>query len=76
MDRAGRPAAKVAILHTCFVNYYNTGPGKALVTVLEINGGDVALAQKQARANVESLWRLAVGEHLTLLFENGQTVWY
>ena len=23
------PAAKVAIFHTCFVNYYNTEPGKA-----------------------------------------------
>lgn len=31
------PAAKVAIFHTCFVNYYNTAPGKALVTVLAKN---------------------------------------
>ncbi len=71
------PAAKVAIFHTCFVNYYNTAPGKALVTVLEKNGcaivsppqnccgmpaldgGDVAFAQKQARANVASLLPLA-----------------
>jgi len=32
------PAARVAIFHTCFVNYYNPGPGKALVTVLAKNG--------------------------------------
>ncbi|MGH7935019.1 MAG: anaerobic glycerol-3-phosphate dehydrogenase subunit C [Candidatus Binataceae bacterium] len=32
------PAAKVAIFHTCFVNYYNPAPGKALVKVLERNG--------------------------------------
>ncbi len=31
------PAAKVAIFHTCFVNYYNTAPGQALVAVLEKN---------------------------------------
>jgi glycerol-3-phosphate dehydrogenase subunit C len=67
------PSAKVAIFHTCFVNYYNTGPGKALLTVLAKNnceiasppqnccgmpaldGGDVAFAQKEARANVASL---------------------
>ena len=36
------PAAKVAIFHTCFVNYYNTAPGKALVTVLEKNGCAIA----------------------------------
>lgn len=31
------PAAKVAIFHTCFVNYYNPAPGKALVKVLAKN---------------------------------------
>jgi Fe-S oxidoreductase len=31
------PNAKVAIFHTCFVNYYNTAPGKALVSVLAKN---------------------------------------
>jgi glycerol-3-phosphate dehydrogenase subunit C len=31
------PAAKVAIFHTCFVNYYNPEPGKALVKVLAKN---------------------------------------
>jgi glycerol-3-phosphate dehydrogenase subunit C len=31
------PAAKVALFPTCTVNYYNTAPGKALVTVLERN---------------------------------------
>jgi glycerol-3-phosphate dehydrogenase subunit C len=64
------PAAKVAIFHTCFVNYYNPAPGQALVKVLAKNqcaiaspaqnccgmpaldGGDVAFAQQQARANV------------------------
>ncbi|HVC44927.1 MAG TPA: heterodisulfide reductase-related iron-sulfur binding cluster [Candidatus Binataceae bacterium] len=67
------PAARVAIFHTCFVNYYNPAPGQALVKVLEQNqcaiaspaqnccgmpaldGGDVAFAQKQARANVATL---------------------
>jgi glycerol-3-phosphate dehydrogenase subunit C len=32
------PAAKVALFHTCIVNYYNTAPGKALVSVLAKNG--------------------------------------
>jgi glycerol-3-phosphate dehydrogenase subunit C len=32
------PNAKVAIFHTCFVNYYNPGPGKAAVSVLARNG--------------------------------------
>lgn len=67
------PAAKVAIFHTCFVNYYHPAPGRALVKVLAKNGcaisspaqnccgmpaldgGDIALAQKLARANVASL---------------------
>ena len=67
------PAAKVAIFHTCFVNYYNPAPGRALVAVLARNrcaiaspaqnccgmpaldGGDVAFAQKLARANVASM---------------------
>ncbi|HLK87433.1 MAG TPA: heterodisulfide reductase-related iron-sulfur binding cluster [Candidatus Binataceae bacterium] len=67
------PAAKVAIFHTCFVNYYNPAPGRALVSVLARNrcaiaspaqnccgmpamdGGDVAFAQKLARANVARL---------------------
>jgi glycerol-3-phosphate dehydrogenase subunit C len=31
------PAAKVAIFHTCFVNYYNPAPGHALVAVLARN---------------------------------------
>ncbi|MGH7984776.1 MAG: anaerobic glycerol-3-phosphate dehydrogenase subunit C [Candidatus Binataceae bacterium] len=31
------PAAKIAIFHTCFVNYYNPAPGKALVKVLAKN---------------------------------------
>ena len=31
------PAAKVAIFHTCFVNYYNPAPGKAAVAVLAKN---------------------------------------
>src|SRR5215472_2873458 len=32
------PAAKVAIFPTCFVNYYNPGPGKAAVEVFVKNG--------------------------------------
>jgi glycerol-3-phosphate dehydrogenase subunit C len=31
------PAMKVAIFHTCFVNYYNPAPGMALVEVLHRN---------------------------------------
>jgi glycerol-3-phosphate dehydrogenase subunit C len=31
------PAARVAIFHTCLVNYYNPAPGRALVTVLARN---------------------------------------
>jgi Fe-S oxidoreductase len=31
------PAAKVAIFYTCFVDYYNPAPGRALVSVLERN---------------------------------------
>ena len=31
------PVAQVAIFHTCFVNYYNPGPGQALVKVLNKN---------------------------------------
>ena len=31
------PQAKVAIFHTCFVNYYNPSPGKSLVKVLARN---------------------------------------
>jgi len=44
LRRAGLPAppaepsAKVAIFHTCFVNYYNPAPGRALVAVLSRNG--------------------------------------
>jgi glycerol-3-phosphate dehydrogenase subunit C len=67
------PAARVAIFHTCFVNYYNPAPGRALVSVLARNrcaiaapaqnccgmpaldGGDIAFAQKLARANVASM---------------------
>ncbi|HVA36533.1 MAG TPA: anaerobic glycerol-3-phosphate dehydrogenase subunit C [Candidatus Dormibacteraeota bacterium] len=68
-----RPTAKVVLFATCFINYYNPGPGKAAVDVLRRNGcavtctrenccgmpaldgGDVAFAQKQARANVDAL---------------------
>jgi glycerol-3-phosphate dehydrogenase subunit C len=32
------PAAKVAIFPTCFINYYNPGPGKAAVEVFAKNG--------------------------------------
>jgi Fe-S oxidoreductase len=32
------PAAKVALFPTCFVNYYNPGPGKAAISVLAKNG--------------------------------------
>ena len=32
------PSAKVAIFPTCFVNYYNPGPGKAAVEVFAKNG--------------------------------------
>lgn len=32
------PNAKVALFHTCFVNYYNPAPGKALVAVFARNG--------------------------------------
>ena len=32
-----KPAAKVALFPTCFVNYYNPGPGKAAVAVLAKN---------------------------------------
>jgi Fe-S oxidoreductase len=67
------PTAKVVLFPTCFINYYDTGPGKAAVKVLDknrcaiaypkqnccgmpaIDGGDVALAQKQARTNVSSI---------------------
>jgi Fe-S oxidoreductase len=31
------PAAKVAVFHTCFVNYYNPAPGRALISVLARN---------------------------------------
>jgi glycerol-3-phosphate dehydrogenase subunit C len=31
------PAAKVALFHSCFVNYYNPGPGRAVVKVLSKN---------------------------------------
>src|SRR5262249_24918778 len=37
-----QPAARVAIFHTCFVNYYNTAPGRALVSVLARNGCAIA----------------------------------
>ena len=36
------PAAKVAIFHTCFVNYYNPAPGRAAVDVFARNGCAVA----------------------------------
>ena len=36
------PAAKVAIFPTCFINYYNPGPGKAAVEVFAKNGCAVA----------------------------------
>ncbi len=32
------PAAKVALFPTCFVNYYNPGPGKAAVEIFAKNG--------------------------------------
>ncbi len=71
--RAANPAAKVVLFPTCFINYYNTAPGKAAVKVFAKNscemacpkqnccgmpaldGGDVEFAQKQARANVDSM---------------------
>jgi glycerol-3-phosphate dehydrogenase subunit C len=40
------PAAKVALFPTCFVNYYNPGPGKAAVEVLSRNGCDVKCPQQ------------------------------
>jgi len=67
------PAAKVALFHTCFTNYYEPGPAQAAIKVFTRNrcaivsprqnccgmpaldGGDVAFAQKEARANVESM---------------------
>lgn len=67
------PSAKVVLFPTCFINYYDTGPGKAAVKVLTkngcaiacpkqnccgmpaVDGGDIAFAQKQARANIDSL---------------------
>ncbi len=39
---SAEPAGKVAIFHTCFVNYYNTAPGKALVKVLAKNNCQIA----------------------------------
>lgn len=36
------PNAKVVLFHTCFVNYYNPAPGKALVAVLAKNRCAVA----------------------------------
>jgi Fe-S oxidoreductase len=48
VERNGLPAApaqpsmKVAVFHTCFVNYYNPAPGKALIRVLEKNGCQIA----------------------------------
>ncbi len=68
-----QPSAKVVLFPTCFINFYDTRPGKAAVEVLgrsgcelacpkqnccgmpAIDGGDVAFAQKQARANLDSL---------------------
>jgi Fe-S oxidoreductase len=38
------PAAKVLLFHTCFVNYYNPGPGKALVKLYARNNCEVATA--------------------------------
>ncbi|HTR62625.1 MAG TPA: anaerobic glycerol-3-phosphate dehydrogenase subunit C [Candidatus Binataceae bacterium] len=35
------PAAKVALFPTCFVNYYNPGPGQAAIKVLAKNGCDI-----------------------------------
>jgi len=35
------PSAKVVLFPTCFVNYYNPGPGKAAVKVLAKNGCDI-----------------------------------
>ncbi len=35
------PAAKVALFPTCFVNYYNPGPGQAAISVLAKNGCEV-----------------------------------
>ncbi|MGD0076323.1 MAG: heterodisulfide reductase-related iron-sulfur binding cluster [Candidatus Binataceae bacterium] len=36
------PAAKVALFHTCFVNFYNPAPGKAAIAVLAKNGCAIA----------------------------------
>ena len=36
-----KPAAKVALFPTCFVNYYNPGPGRAAIKVLAKNGCDL-----------------------------------
>jgi len=36
------PNAKVVLFHTCFVNYYNPAPGKALLAVFAKNGCAVA----------------------------------
>ena len=36
------PSSKVALFHTCFVNFYNPGPGKAAVAVLAKNGCAIA----------------------------------
>ena len=67
------PSARVVLFPTCFVNYNDTGPGKAAIEVLgrsgcaiagpkqnccgmpALDGGDVAFAQKQARANIDSM---------------------
>jgi Fe-S oxidoreductase len=38
------PAARVLLFHTCFVNYYNPAPGKALVQVYAKNNCEVATA--------------------------------
>jgi Fe-S oxidoreductase len=40
------PAAKVVLFPTCFINYYNPGPGKAAVDVLTRNGVEVACTKQ------------------------------
>jgi len=41
-----QPAAKVALFPTCFVNYYNPGPGQAAIKVLAKNRCDIKCPQQ------------------------------
>jgi hypothetical protein len=61
LPAAVEPAAKVAIFHTCFVNYYNTAPGKALVTVLA-----KTIARLRARRRIVAGCRRSTAATLTL----------